>query len=97
MNTQKRIVAIDLLRGFALLGILLMNIMSFAMPDIAYFNPQAFGGAEWWNQVVYGVTHVVADQKFMALFSMLFGAGGDVADQQFGAQRAKASVDSLFP
>jgi uncharacterized protein len=71
---KKRIIAIDILRGFALLGILLMNIMSFAMPDIAYFNPMAYGGDDWANQFVYGVTHIIADQKFMALFSMLFGA-----------------------
>ena len=31
----KRIVAIDTLRGFALLGILLMNIMFYSMPQIA--------------------------------------------------------------
>ena len=69
-----RIVAIDTLRGFALLGILLMNIMSFAMPEIAYFNPTAFGGDEWHQRLTYAVVHIVADQKFMALFSLLFGA-----------------------
>ena len=69
----KRIVSIDILRGFALLGILLMNIMSFAMPDVAYSNPDAFGG-DGINRVVYGLTHIIADQKFMGLFSMLFGA-----------------------
>ena len=73
MNTTKRIISIDILRGFALLGILLMNIMSFAMPDIAYNNPTAFGG-EGINRIVYSFTHIIADQKFMALFSMLFGA-----------------------
>lgn len=45
------------------------------MPDAAYFNPTAYGGDEWWNRLVYGIVHVVADQKFMALFSLLFGAG----------------------
>ncbi len=69
-----RIVAIDTLRGFALLGILLMNIMSFAMPEIAYFNPTAFGGDEWHHRLTYAVVHIIADQKFMALFSLLFGA-----------------------
>ena len=36
-----RIDAIDVLRGAALPGILLMNVPSFAMPSAAYFNPTA--------------------------------------------------------
>lgn len=71
--STNRIVAIDLLRGFALLGILSMNIMSFSMPDAAYSNPTLYGG-EGINLLVYGFVHIMADQKFMALFSMLFGA-----------------------
>ncbi len=70
----KRIVAIDNLRGFALLGILLMNIMSFSMPSAAYSNPTVYFGAGWYNQLTYAIVHIVADQKFMGLFSMLFGA-----------------------
>lgn len=68
-----RIKAIDILRGFALLGILLMNIMSFAMPNAAYYNPLAYGG-DGLNLVWYWLVHIFADQKFMGLFSMLFGA-----------------------
>ena len=32
---------IDVPRGFALLGILLMNILSFSMPGVAEANPNA--------------------------------------------------------
>ncbi len=71
---KQRIVAIDVLRGFALLGILLMNMSSFAMPTIAYFNPTVYGGDEIWNRLVFSLSHIFADQKMMALFSMLFGA-----------------------
>lgn len=65
----------DVLRGFVLLGILVMNIQSFSMPMSAYMNPTAYGdltGANWW---VWVVSHVFFDQKFMTIFSMLFGAG----------------------
>ena len=67
--------ALDILRGFALLGILVMNIQLFAMPGAAYLNPTAYGdlsGPNWW---VWVVSHVFFDQKFMTIFSLLFGAG----------------------
>lgn len=74
-RSAERIVSLDVLRGFALLGILIMNIQSFSMPGAAYLNPTAYGdlgGANLWTWVA---SHVLADQKFMSIFSMLFGAG----------------------
>ena len=70
-----RIASIDVLRGFALLGILLMNIQLFAMPDAAYFNPTAYGDLTGANYYVWLGSRMFADQKFMTIFSMLFGAG----------------------
>ena len=70
-----RIVAIDVLRGFALLGILVMNVQLFAMPQAAYFNPTAYGDLEGANLYVWLAGRMLADQKFMTIFSMLFGAG----------------------
>lgn len=72
---RERIPALDILRGFALLGILIMNVQFFAMPDAAYFNPTAYGDLTGLNRWVWIFGHIVADQKFMTLFSMLFGAG----------------------
>ena len=69
----KRIDSIDVLRGFALLGILLMNISSFSMPSMAYFSPYVYDVTVL-NHILYSIGHVIADQKFMAIFSMLFGA-----------------------
>jgi uncharacterized protein len=70
-----RIQSIDVLRGFALLGILVMNIQSFSMIEAAYSNPTAYGSLQGANYWVWLVSHVLADQKFMTIFSMLFGAG----------------------
>jgi uncharacterized protein len=70
-----RIVALDLLRGFALLGILVMNIQAFSMPMAAYFNPTAYGDLAGLNRSVWFLSHLLTDQKFMTIFSLLFGAG----------------------
>ena len=52
-----------------------MNIQLFAMPDAAYFNPTAYGDLEGANFYVWLGSRLLADQKFMTIFSMLFGAG----------------------
>ena len=69
-----RIDALDVLRGFAVLGILVVNVQAFAMPGAAYFNPTAYGDLEGTNLHVWVVGRLLADQKFMTIFSMLFGA-----------------------
>ncbi len=75
INPNQRVVAIDVLRGFALLGILVMNIQFFAMPAAAYFNPTAYGDLTGANRWVWTLSHLLTDHKMMNLFSMLYGAG----------------------
>lgn len=75
VTETERLVAIDALRGVAVLGILVMNIYGFAMPFVAYQNPLAYGGTEWYNLGTWFFTHIFFDQKFMTIFSILFGAG----------------------
>ena len=72
---NERFVSIDVLRGVAVLGILVMNIYAFAMPFIAYNNPLALGGLEPHNLGTWFFTHILFDQKFLSIFAMLFGAG----------------------
>ncbi len=72
---SERIDSIDVLRGFAVLGILVMNIQSFAMVFDAYMNPHVYGDLTGANFSVWKISHVFADQKFITIFSMLFGAG----------------------
>ena len=74
-QTGARIASLDVLRGFALLGILVMNIQLFSMPSAAYQNPAAFGDLTGINLGVWTFAHVFFSQKFLTLFSMLFGAG----------------------
>lgn len=69
-----RIGSLDTVRGVAVLGILLMNIVAFAMPDAAYTNPKAYGGHQGIDLAVYLVNFVLFDGKMRGLFSFLFGA-----------------------
>jgi uncharacterized protein len=82
----ERIASIDVLRGVALLGILVINIWGFALPDIVLFNPSACGGWDPINRDTWVVCHLLCDQKMMSLFSMLFGAGLVVMMQRSDAR-----------
>jgi uncharacterized protein len=75
VSKTERIVSIDLLRGIAVLGILIMNIQHFSMPTAAYINPTAFGDLSGPNKWVWIFSHILASGKFMSIFSILFGAG----------------------
>ena len=88
----ERIRSLDLLRGFALLGILIMNIQSFSMVGAAYVNPTAFGDLSGANGWVYILSHVLADQKFMTLFTSLFGAGIVLMTSRAEARGASSAV-----
>ena len=71
----ERITAVDVLRGFALCGILVVNIESFSMNNAALFNPTSVGDLTGLNYWVWFATDLFFENKFMAIFSMLFGAG----------------------
>lgn len=45
------------------------------MVSAAYLNPAAYGDLNGANKLVWIISHFLADQKFMSIFSMLFGAG----------------------
>src|SRR5687768_15966909 len=73
VSTQDRIETLDVLRGFALLGILTMNIRGMAAPLSAYMYPAAVFEYSGASRLAYLFTNVVSDLKMMGLFSMLFG------------------------
>ncbi len=75
VSTKDRILSLDVLRGFAILGILIMNIQSFSMIVAAYVNPTAYGDLNGINKWTWMLSHIFADNKFMTIFSILFGAG----------------------
>ncbi len=71
----ERIASLDVLRGFAVLGILVVNIQSFAMASPAYFDPLMPGSLAGDHLWIRTLIMVFADTKFISIFSVLFGAG----------------------
>lgn len=87
---KDRIFHLDMLRGWAVLGILAVNAMAFAWPMSVEMSetarPFALTGANGWG---HWVTDVFFSDKFRTLFTMLFGVsiwlvGGERFDEARG-------------
>ena len=72
--SHNRIATLDNVRGVAVMGILAMNIIAFAMPIGAYMNPMAYGSQTSIDLSGYAFNFVLIDGKMRGLFSFLFGA-----------------------
>ena len=92
INLKNRIHSLDLIRGFAVLGILIMNITSFSQIGMAYMNPTIGAGLEGYNQYFHGFNYIFADTRFMSIFSMLFGAGVILFTQRIEAKGERVAV-----
>ena len=92
IDLKNRIHSLDLLRGFAVLGILIMNITSFSQISMAYMNPTIGAGLEGYNQYFHGFNYIFADTRFMSIFSMLFGAGVVLFTQRIEAKGKRVAA-----
>lgn len=73
---SQRIASLDLIRGVAVLAILLVNIYAFALPHQAYDTPYwLLGAATEADLWVYSLQQLFVNGRFVTLFSLLFGAG----------------------
>ncbi len=73
-SKAERINSLDAIRGVALLGILLMNIIGFGLYK-AYYDPTNSGGATGWDFKVWWINTMFFEGTMRGMFSMLFGAG----------------------
>jgi uncharacterized protein len=74
VQQEERLVALDIIRGVALFGILLMNITVFGLP-FAYSDPTVAGGATGADLWAWITTSMFFEGTQRGLFSLLFGAG----------------------
>jgi uncharacterized protein len=74
MISANRLVALDILRGVAVLGITIANLPGFALPQAAYFSPLAAGGTSTTDLAAWALTFVFVEGKMRGLFAALFGA-----------------------
>ncbi len=84
VTTAKRIVTIDILRGFALCGIYFINITAFAAPN-QFFNIVTTAGLA--DRIVNSLLLLVVESKFFTLFSFLFGIGFAIQVMRAEAKR----------
>ncbi len=96
ISSQERMRTLDVLRGAALLGILLMNILVFGMPFAAYQNPNLWGGNDPINLWTLAVHWVFFEGKMRGLFSLMFGAGIVVFIDRALARENSISAADLF-
>ena len=73
VQDHNRILSLDMMRGIAILGIFLVNMLSFHSPFL-YIEP-----LKWWkdplDQGIYMFIDIFIQASFYPLFSMLFGYG----------------------
>lgn len=84
------------MRGIAVLGIVTMNVVNFALSHTSYFNISASSPQSPLDWFIGGFGEVFFDQKFMALFSMLFGAGIALFAERVAARGGRPVVLTLW-
>jgi uncharacterized protein len=102
VTRQDRVSSVDVLRGFSLMGILLMNICDFAYGFKNYAYPLStvkpvFSGPHWKvNTAVWFLRWILAEGKMRAMFSMLFGAGVILLTQRAEQRGAGVRVADIY-
>lgn len=89
----ERIQILDILRGFAVFGILLVNITGFAAPVFwpGYSAPELSGIDELATKLV----QLLAESKFYTIFAFLFGLGFSI--QLSRAEAKGRDIRSFYP
>ncbi len=96
MSTNHRMTHIDTIRGVAVLGILTMNMLHFAFGGEGYYDLMKSGNATRVDWALSVLGEVFADQKFMGMFSLLFGASFSIFYERSDAKGLNATRLTLW-
>jgi len=91
-----RIASIDTLRGVAVLGILILNIVAFGLVGSAFGNPIPDGALSGINFWTYASVEVLFEGSMRAIFAMLFGAGVVLFTARGDSPAAATAVADLY-
>lgn len=94
LQQSERLISLDIIRGVALFGILLMNITAFGLPN-AYSDPTVYGGAQGADLWAWWIITMFFEGTQRGLFSLLFGAGVILLTSRLEA-RGGESADIYF-
>ncbi|MGR6010472.1 hypothetical protein ACT7CZ_32085 [Bacillus cereus] len=72
LSSRNRIISLDIIRGFALLGILFINIPGYQVMEEGITNTTNYSGID---EVVNILISIFITKKFFSIFSFLFGIG----------------------
>lgn len=89
MSASYRYLEMDALRGFAVMGILAINIAAFAQPEMTFVSPLVSSHDSGPDLASWAANFILFDGKMRGLFSLLFGASTALV-----IERAIASGDS---
>ncbi len=98
----ERLVTLDVLRGFALLGILAVNVEDFAGPESLHDVPMGLARAAFvgWHAhldlAILTLKWMFVEGKMRGLFSMLFGAGAVLLTERIERRGQPARAADIF-
>ena len=92
IKAAERIAEMDILRGFALLGICVINLQNFLGPNGIFGDSRMFPA--WYDRTAEFLINLFGSGKFNAMFSFLFGVG--FAIQMERADRSKVPFASMY-
>lgn len=89
-----RVPALDILRGFAVMAIFLVNIKGMAMPFPYYSNPSLWASEV--DQHIAVLQKYLVDDRWRTIFTMLFGAGMALIGEKTMAKGAGTGTGRLL-